>query len=73
MTFWADPKFARTLYGNFDGFVHGLFGVEHTRRIGKSPDLSFAGGFGGGMLYNMNSAPGHSRVRRQNWSVIFAE
>jgi hypothetical protein len=51
----AGPEFRANLYGNFDGFVHGLFGVEHTGGEGKTPNLSFAGGFGGGVLYNLNS------------------
>jgi len=49
------PEIRATLYGNFDGFVHGLFGVEHTGGEGKTPNLSFAGGFGGGVLYNLNN------------------
>lgn len=51
----AGPELRATVYGKFDGFVHGLFGTEHTGGVGKTPDLSFAGGFGGGVLYNMNS------------------
>lgn len=47
------PEFRANLYGNFDGFLHGLMGVEHTGGEGMTPNLSFAGGFGGGMLYNL--------------------
>ena len=50
----AGPEFRANLYGNFDGFVHGLLGVEYTGGVGKIPDHSFAGGFGGGMLYNLS-------------------
>lgn len=50
----AGPEIHANLYGKFDGFIHGLFGVEHTGGVGKTPDLSFAGGFGGGMLYNLS-------------------
>ncbi len=50
----AGPEVRANLYGNFDGFVHGLFGVEHTGGEGKTPNLSFAGGFGGGLLYNLS-------------------
>lgn len=55
----AGPEFRANLYGNFDGFIHGLMGVEHTGGEGMKPNLSFAGGFGGGMLYNLN----------QRWAV----
>jgi hypothetical protein len=50
----AGPELHANLYGNFDGFVHALLGVEHTGGEGKTPNLSFAGGFGGGMLYNVS-------------------
>lgn len=50
----AGPEFRANLYGNFDGFVHGLLGVEHTGGEHMTPNLSFAGGFGGGMVYNMS-------------------
>ena len=48
------PEIHAQLYGKFDGFIHGLFGVEHTGGEGKTPDLSFAGGFGGGIHYNLS-------------------
>jgi hypothetical protein len=54
---WAafvGPEFRANLYGNFDGFAHGLLGVEHTGGEGMTPNISFAGGFGGGILYNMS-------------------
>ena len=54
---WAalvGPEFRVTLYGNFDGFAHGLLGVEHTGGEGITPNIAFAGGFGGGVLYNMS-------------------
>jgi hypothetical protein len=50
----AGPEIHANIYGKFDGFIHGLFGVEHTGGVGKTPDLSFAGGYGGGMLYNLS-------------------
>lgn len=50
----AGPEFRVNLYGNFDGFIHGLMGVEHTGGEHMTPNLSFAGGFGGGMLYNLS-------------------
>jgi hypothetical protein len=48
------PEFRVNVYGNFDGFVHGLLGVEHTGGEGLTPSLSIAGGFGGGVLYNLS-------------------
>ena len=50
----AGPEIRANLYGKYDGFFHGLLGVEHTGGVGKTPDLSFAGGVGGGVLYNLN-------------------
>jgi hypothetical protein len=51
----AGPEIRATIFGNFDGFIHGLFGIEHTGGEGKTPNISFAGGYGGGLLYNLNS------------------
>ena len=48
------PEFRANLYGNFDGMVHGLLGVEHTGGEGMTPNISFAGGFGGGLVYNLS-------------------
>jgi hypothetical protein len=48
------PEFRANLYGNFDVLVHGLMGVEHTGGEGVTPDISFAGGFGGGLVYNLS-------------------
>ncbi len=50
----AGPEFRANLYGNFDGFVHGLLGIEHTGGEHMTPNISFAGGFGGGIVYNMS-------------------
>jgi len=50
----AGPEFRANLYGNFDGFVHGLLGIEHTGGEHQTPNISFAGGFGGGITYNMS-------------------
>ncbi len=41
------PEIRANLYGNLDGFIHGLFGFEHTGGEHMNPDNSFAGGFGG--------------------------
>ena len=50
----AGPEFRANLYGNFDGFVHGLLGIEHTGGEHMTPNISFAGGFGGGLVYNLS-------------------
>ena len=56
----AGPEFRANLYGNFDGFVHGLLGIEHTGGEHVTPNISFAGGFGGGLVYNMS----------QHWGLV---
>jgi hypothetical protein len=48
------PELRANLYGNMDGFIHGLFGGEHTGGESMTPNISFAGGFGGGMVYNLS-------------------
>jgi hypothetical protein len=48
------PVIHANIYGKFDGFVHGLLGGEHTAGASETPNISFAGGFGGGMDYNLN-------------------
>ncbi len=50
----AGPEFRANLYGNFDGILHGLMGIEHTGGEHMTPNISFAGGFGGGIDYNMS-------------------
>jgi hypothetical protein len=50
----AGPEIRANLYGNFDGMIHGLLGVEHTGGEHMTPNISFAGGFGGGVIYNMS-------------------
>ena len=48
------PEIHANIYGNFDGMIHGLMGVEHTGGEKVTPNLSFAGGFGGGVIYNLS-------------------
>jgi hypothetical protein len=48
------PEVHAQIYGNFSGFLHGGLGIEHTGGEHMTPNLSFAGGFGGGMSYNIN-------------------
>ena len=45
------PVVHANIYGKFDGFVHGLLGGEHTGGTSQTPNISFAGGFGGGLDY----------------------
>ena len=49
------PEFRANIYGNFDGMVHGLLGVEHTGGEHMTPNIAFAGGYGGGLVYNLSS------------------
>jgi hypothetical protein len=37
-----------------DGFVHVLLGGEHTGGESMTPNVAFAGGFGGGLVYNLS-------------------
>jgi hypothetical protein len=50
----AGPEIHANLYGHMDGFVHALLGGEHTGGEGMTPNISFAGGAGGGLIYNLN-------------------
>src|ERR1700761_3170795 len=36
---------------NITGFVHVLFGAEHTANVGEKPDIAFAYAVGGGFEY----------------------
>jgi hypothetical protein len=47
------PVLHATLYGKFGGFFHGLLGGEHTAGENQTPNISFAGGVGGGMEYSL--------------------
>lgn len=47
------PVLHANLYGHFDGFVHVLLGGAHTGGEGMTPNISFAGGAGGGMDYRL--------------------
>jgi hypothetical protein len=41
------------LFGKLSGFAHGLLGGEHTGGENQTPNISFAGGIGGGMEYKL--------------------
>jgi hypothetical protein len=49
------PVIHANIYGHFDGFLHGLLGGEHTGGESQTPNISFAGGFGGGMDYSLTN------------------
>jgi hypothetical protein len=48
------PVLHASIYGRYSGFIHGLLGGEHTGGESQTPNVSFAGGFGGGMEYALN-------------------
>jgi hypothetical protein len=47
------PEFHAEIYGHFSGFVRGLLGGEHTGGFNQSPNISLAGGGGGGIEYRL--------------------
>jgi hypothetical protein len=49
------PVLHANIYGRYSGFVHGLLGGEHTGGESQTPNISFAGGLGGGLEYSLNS------------------
>ena len=48
------PVFHAPLYGHISGLVHVLLGGEHTAGASMTPNISFAGGAGGGLEYKLN-------------------
>jgi hypothetical protein len=52
--FLVGPEIHAPIYGSMSGFVHGVMGIEHTGGEGETPNISFAGGFGGGLTYDLN-------------------
>jgi hypothetical protein len=48
------PEFHADLYGPISGFVRAFMGGVHTAGESETPNVSFAGGFGGGMEYKLN-------------------
>ena len=49
----AGPELHVPLVAKVDGILHGLMGYEHTGGEAMRPSGSFAGGFGGGLDYNV--------------------
>ncbi len=51
--FLLGPVIHAQIYGSVSGFVHGLLGVEHSGGEHQTPNISFAGGLGGGLDYSL--------------------
>jgi hypothetical protein len=49
------PEVHTVIYNRVSGLFFGEVGVEHTGGEGMSPSTSFAGGFGGGLEYSLNT------------------
>src|SRR5580698_10482588 len=61
-SFMIGPGVHANLYGNLSGEVFAELGVEHTGGESMTPNIAFAGGFGGGLTYDV----------RHNWAVRLA-
>jgi hypothetical protein len=48
------PEVHAPIYNNIGGFIHGGIGGEHTGGEGVTPNISFSGGFGGGLFYRLS-------------------
>jgi len=48
------PVVHAELFGKLSGFAHGLMGGVHSGGESQTPNISFAGGFGGGMEYKLS-------------------
>ena len=48
------PELHAPLYGKVNGYFRGLLGGEHTGGVGITPNVSFAGGLGGGLEYALS-------------------
>jgi hypothetical protein len=67
LTPWVDtvllgPVVHAPLFGHIEGFAHVLLGAEHTGFTGSTavsssayPNISFAGGYGGGLDYKLSN------------------
>jgi hypothetical protein len=49
------PVVHAKLFGHYDGFFRVLLGGEHIGGVNAYPNLSFAGGIGAGLDYNLSS------------------
>jgi hypothetical protein len=50
----AGPVLKADIIGKYSAFIHGLIGVEHSGGENQTPNISFAGGFGGGVEYKLS-------------------
>jgi hypothetical protein len=50
----AGPELHAPLFSKINGFFRGFLGAAHTGGTGQTPDVSFAGGPGGGLEYVLN-------------------
>ena len=50
----AGPVLHAEIIGKYSAFIHALIGVEHASGESQTPNISFAGGFGGGMEYKLS-------------------
>lgn len=48
------PVVHAELFRQISGFAHGLLGGEHTGGESQTPNISFAGGLGGGLEYKLS-------------------
>jgi hypothetical protein len=53
-SFLAGPQFRVDIFGPVDGFFRGTMGGEHTGGESETPNISFAGGIGGGIDIALN-------------------
>jgi opacity protein-like surface antigen len=53
-SFLAGPQFRMNIFGPVDGFFRGTMGGEHTGGENETPNISFAGGIGGGIDIGLN-------------------
>jgi hypothetical protein len=51
--FLMGPVVHAPLFGHIDAYAHGLLGGAHTGGENATPDISFAGGLGGGLDYKL--------------------
>jgi len=61
------PVVHAKLFGHYDGFLRVLLGGEHIGGVNAYPNLSFAGGVGGGMDYNLSS---HFSLRASGDDIV---
>ncbi len=53
-SFLVGPGVRFPVYGRLGGVLFTELGLEHTGGESMTPNISFAGGFGGGLTYNLN-------------------